>query len=253
MDPGELFSMLTARSPSTSRTVPGFGSVTGEQVRGALQHLKPAPMAAAMYFRCAEYDALNRVYFHLNRAIAGLSKRESWRADRIITHYIIKFPPHDPRPEDPQYLKRISGGAIEKVEVQSWAQRFIKSHDAMAYMKSSIVLKDCIVQPSFSGRIDTALSRLVLLEYAGGKKCYGCAGEGYRIEDANGHQCEVCEGRGTIRLEGKDKAFYCGMTPENWSRFWQKRYVACYAILNTWVTDADRHLRKNLNDRSVAA
>lgn len=101
------------------------------------------------------------------------------------------------------------------------------------------------------GRIDTLMGNLVILEHIYGRVCPVCFGYRHLNRDVQPILCDTCSGRGKVKLRDQDKAVYCDMTRENWSRFWSKRYNVCYQVVDDWVQTADRHLKRNLRQEVV--
>lgn len=102
------------------------------------------------------------------------------------------------------------------------------------------------------GRMDVLIRNLVVIEHTyGGRACPLCNGTGHLHTDVQPTQCDACQGRGRVKLRDIDKAIYCGMTRKNWSTFWSRRYNASYAIVDDWLSVADRHVRKRIRDYEV--
>lgn len=105
---------------------------------------------------------------------------------------------------------------------------------------------------SDKGRIDVQISNLVLIELAfGGRKCPTCGGIGHVVKEFQPVLCDTCGGRRAIRFLEKNKAEFCGMTRENWSRHWSRRYITCFNMAEGWRSTAERHIKRNLSDEFI--
>jgi hypothetical protein len=185
-----LWAMLTARALQTGgHSDHGFGGLTPDDVRGALQGMRPGPFAAGMVIRCGDLDSLSPLRLHLWTAIRRQSISRGWQAHKTTTR----------------------------------------------------------------GRMDVLLSNLVILETCVGKRCPACRGNGLIEVDVQPQACILCSQRGRIKLLEKDKAEYCDMTRENWSRFWSRRYTDCFGIMNDWLNTADSQVSRLTRDVVLVA